>query len=185
MWTGDARQNNRAARVLSLTLLAAIGGACGGSPARPSRAPLPVVNESASFRYHYAAGDRVDRRLAGELPPMGRQPARRPAASENRVLQVRKPPGHGRPHGPLHTNGYAEPALFEIHTLWSTDNHEVVHIYTALVGRPSELLQRGIAVALQTDPAASQFQAVFNGQEVHQACRQYLRAGRSSFPSTG
>jgi hypothetical protein len=57
-----------------------------------------------------------------------------------------------------------------------------VHIYTALVGRPSDFFNEGIAVAFQTNPAASQFQAVFNGQEVHQACRQYLQSGTLVVP---
>ena len=84
--------------------------------------------------------------------------------------------------GNYNTNGFAEPASFELHTLWPTDNHEVVHIYTALVGRPSDFFNEGIAVAFQTNPAASQFESVFNGQEVHQACRQYLQAGTLVVP---
>jgi hypothetical protein len=35
--------------------------------------------------------------------------------------------------GTYNTNGYAEPATFTIHTLWTRDNHETVHIYTAFV----------------------------------------------------
>jgi hypothetical protein len=58
----------------------------------------------------------------------------------------------------------------------------VVHIYTALVGRPSDFFNEGIAVAFQTDPPAGNFEAMFNGQSVHQACRQYLQLGTLPLP---
>jgi hypothetical protein len=84
--------------------------------------------------------------------------------------------------GNYNTNGFATPERFELHTLWPTDNHEVVHIYTALVGRPSDFFNEGIAVAFQTNPAANDFESVFNGQQVHQACAEYLRFGRLIVP---
>ena len=33
------------------------------------------------------------------------------------------------------TNGWADPPAFAIHTIWPWDNHEVVHVMTALIGR--------------------------------------------------
>ncbi len=84
--------------------------------------------------------------------------------------------------GRYNTNGFAEPSRFEIHTLFPTDNHEVVHIYTSLVGQPSEFFNEGIAVAFQTHPAEGNFDSVFNGQPVHQACQQYLQLGTLVVP---
>ena len=88
----------------------------------------------------------------------------------------------GRCTGNYSTNGYAEPERWRVHTIWPRDNHEIVHIYTAMVGRPSDFFNEGIAVAFQTDPLAGTYEAVFNGQEVHAACRAYLRAGQLPLP---
>jgi hypothetical protein len=57
-----------------------------------------------------------------------------------------------------------------------------VHVYTALVGRPSDFFNEGIAVSFQTDPSRNDFSVVFNGLEVHEACRGYLRAGTLPLP---
>jgi hypothetical protein len=167
--------------VLSLLLMLT---ACGGSggPTAPTPTPLAVAIESASFRYHYAAGDRVDAEWqesyhAWAIAQLG---VHVPQKIEYHKYQSRQDMGdHTGNYG---TNGFAEPSRFELHTLWPTDNHEVVHIYTALVGRPSDFFNEGIAVAFQTDPAKSRFESVFNGQEVHQACAQYLQSGTLALP---
>jgi hypothetical protein len=57
-----------------------------------------------------------------------------------------------------------------------------VHVYTALVGRPSDFFNERIAVSFQTDPSRNDFSVVFNGLEVHEACRGYLRAGTLPLP---
>jgi hypothetical protein len=64
-------------------------------------------------------------------------------------------------------NGFALPGQFELHTLWAWDNHEAVHIYSSLIGRPSDFFNEGIAVALQTNPHDGQYDSVFNGVPVH------------------
>jgi len=176
--------NVRAAvRITSASLLAGIA-ACGGagSPTSPSLVQLPVTTESLSFRYHYAAGDSVDANWqetyhAWATTKLG---VHLPQKIEYYKYQTRQ--NMGDHTGNYSTNGFAEPSRFEIHTLWPTDNHEVVHIYTSLVGRPSDFFNEGIAVAFQTDPAAGNFESVFNGQQVHQACQQYLQLGTLVVP---
>jgi hypothetical protein len=173
---------SRPARRLALALAATIAGGCGSHPAAPSQSPLPVAAESASFRYHYAAADRVDAEWQERYHQwaVARLGVHVPQKIEYFKYQSRQDMGDHT--GKYNTNGFAEPNVFELHTLWPTDNHEVVHIYTALVGRPSDFFNEGIAVAFQSNPAASQFDSVFNGQEVHQACRQYLQAGTLVVP---
>ena len=163
-----------------LLMLAACGGS--GGPTAPTQTPLPVANESASFRYHYAAADRVDAdwQETYHAWATARLGVRLPQKIEYYKYQSRQDMGNHT--GNYGTNGFAEPARFELHTLWPTDNHEVVHIYTALVGRPSDFFNEGIAVAFQTNPATSRFESVFNGQEVHQACAQYLQNGTLVVP---
>jgi hypothetical protein len=80
------------------------------------------------------------------------------------------------------TNGFAEPDKFTFHTIWPYDNHEVVHVYTAVIGRPSDFFNEGIAVSFQTDPSRDNFSVIFNGVQVHEACREYLRAGTLPLP---
>lgn len=167
--------------IMFLTLTAV---SCGGSkgPTAPSQPPLPIANETAAFRYHYAAGDHVDAEWqesyhAWAIAQLG---VHVPQKIDYYKYQSRE--DMGQHTGNYGTNGYATPERFEIHTLWPTDNHEVVHIYTSFVGRPSDFFNEGIAVAFQTNPATSHFEAVFNGVEVHQACRQYLQAGTLVVP---
>lgn len=86
------------------------------------------------------------------------------------------------------TNGFAEPSLWRFHTIWPFDNHEVVHVYTAVVGRPSDFFNEGIAVSFQTDPEHGDFTVRFGYPsstpdiQVHDACREYLRNGSLPLP---
>jgi hypothetical protein len=167
-----------------LVSMLACAVACGGSngPTEPSQPPLPLAAESASYRYYYVAGDRVDAdwqenyhawataRLGVQLP------------QKLNYYKYQSRQAMGDRTGNYGTNGYAEPALFEIHTLWPTDNHEVVHVYTALIGRPSDFFNEGIAVAFQTNPATGDLESRFNGAQVHDACAAYLRSGTLVLP---
>ena len=88
----------------------------------------------------------------------------------------------GRYTGNANTNGFAEPERWRFHTIWPFDNHEVVHVYTFLAGRPSDFFNEGIAVSFQTDPSRGDFVVRFNGAQVHDACREYLAAGTLPLP---
>ena len=78
--------------------------------------------------------------------------------------------------------GYAEPETFTIHTIWSSDNHEVVHVFSAVFGRPTDFFNEGFAVSFQVDPSSRDFTVKFNGMQVHEACRGYRRAGTLPLP---
>jgi hypothetical protein len=61
-------------------------------------------------------------------------------------------------------DGWADPPNFSVHTIFSWQGHEVVHVLTALVGRPSDFFNEGIAVSMQVDPyAANPTLALWNG----------------------
>jgi len=149
-------------------------------PTAPS--PLPFLRETATMRVFAEPGDAVDTDWqevynAWALARLGLQPARK---VEYRKYVSRD--AMGRYTGNFNTNGFAEPADWRFHTIWPRDNHEIVHVYTAPLGRPSDFFNEGIAVAFQTDPAAGVFAARFNGQDVHEACRSYLAAGQLPLP---
>ena len=159
----------------------AMSEACGSSTS-PSQSALPVTSESVNFRYHTSSGDTIDTNWqeiyhSWAVARLGVQVPQKIDYYKYRTRQ-----DMGDHTGRYNTNGFAEPAKFEIHTLWSTDNHEVVHIYTALIGRPSDFFNEGIAVAFQTNPATGDFESTFNGQPVHQACREYLQLGTLALP---
>ena len=171
-----------AAAVAALLALAAACGGSSDSPSGPSSPALPLSAESANFRYYYSPGDtvEVDRQEAYHAWALARLGVALPQKIDYRKYTSRQ--DMGARTGQYNTNAYAEPARFTIHTLWSWDNHETVHIYTALIGRPSDFFNEGIAVAFQTDPMNGDFEPRFNGEQVHAAARRYRLGGQLVLP---
>ena len=158
--------------------------ACGGSPTAPSSTvpTLPLVRETASMRYYHEAGDTIDieRQEAFNAWALARLGVQPPQPVEYHKYLSRE--AMGRYTGNANTNGFAEPERWRFHTIWPFDNHEVVHVYSALVGRPSDFFNEGIAVSFQTDPGRGDFIVRYNGVRVHDACRGYLAAGALPLP---
>jgi hypothetical protein len=142
----------------------------------------PPLRHSANFRCYYSLGDsvQVDRQEAFHTWAVARLGVTLPQKIDYRKYTSRN--DMGAKTGKYNTNGFAEPAQFTVHTLWSWDNHETVHIYTALVGRPSDFFNEGIAMAFQTDPLAGDYEPRFNGQKAHDAARLYRQSGQLVLP---
>ncbi len=153
-----------------------------GSPTGPSTAQLPFVSETDAMRYFHAPGDTINitQQEAFNAWATARLGVVVPQKVEYRKYFSRE--AMGKYTGRANTNGFAEPERFTIHTIWSYDHHEVVHVYTALIGRPSDFFNEGIAVSFQTDPSRNDFTVAFNGLQVHEACRSYRRAGTLPLP---
>lgn len=134
------------------------------------------------MRYYHEPADTIDvpRQEAFNAWAIERLGIVLPAHVEYRKYLSRQ--DMARYTGNGNTNGFAEPSLWRFHTIWPFDNHEVVHVYTAILGRPSDFFNEGIAVSFQTDPARGDFTVRFNGQQVHEACRGYLQAGTLPLP---
>jgi len=172
--------------VLLVPLLALTASACGssGSPASPTTlAPLAVTSETEHYVFHVSAA-------ATPVNAEWQEAYHRWAVARLAVLPSRKV-GYfkyasrqdmGDHTGHYATNGYSDPAAFELHTLGSYDNHEIVHLLVSLIGDPTALFSEGVAVALQVDPVAGRFDSVFNGEEVHSSARRYLEAGQLVLP---
>jgi hypothetical protein len=159
-----------------LTAVVGAGVSC-DSPAKPTAQPLPLQRETAGMRYFYAAGDSVDVNWqetynAWAIERLGVRP---PQPMEYYKYQSKG--DMGAHIGVYTTNGYCEPELFRVHTIWSTDNHEVVHVLSALIGRPSDFFNEGFAVSFQTNAPAGDFTVRFNGQQVHDATRANMTSG--------
>jgi hypothetical protein len=163
----------------ALVLMALVHSGCSGkSPLSPTEEVLPERLDSASFSYRYSPGDQVqpERQEAHHAWAVARLGIMLPQKIEYNKYTSRSHMGQAT--GRDNTNGFAEPGRFAVHTLWAWDNHEPVHVYSALVGRPSDFFNEGIAVAFQTDPAAGDFESRFNGLQVHDAAGAYRRQGQ-------
>src|SRR5262245_4588100 len=165
-------------RLLTCGLLPLLA-ACGKHSAT---GPSPVVLlaqtiETSSYLFRFSTGDKVDAAWQQAFSEWA------VAALDVRVPQrvtYNKYLGRsqmGDLTGHYDTNGYAEPATFTIHTIWSTDNHEVIHVYSALFGSPVALFTEGIAVAHQTDPVHGDLKPRWNGVELHDWAKRFKQQG--------
>jgi hypothetical protein len=175
-------------RTIVLLLIAApTFWSCGGSPTTPPTAPsttpqLPLAFETDSMRYFHEPADTINvpQQEAFNVWALARLAVVVPQKVEYRKYVSRE--AMAKYTGRGNTNGFAEPERFVFHTIRQYENHEVVHVYTALIGRPSDFFNEGIAVSFQTDPSRNDFSVVFNGLQLHEACREYLRAGTLPLP---
>ena len=168
-------------RILGCTLALATA-ACGASPTTPSSSftsfALVVGAETAAFEYRYAPNDSVN--------VDWQEAYHRWATAALEILtprRIRYNKYLSRQHmasliGTGNTNGFANAELFEIHTIWPTDNHEVVHLYSSAFGRPVALWSEGLAVALQTDPASGDFVPRWSRVPVDDHARTFRAQGR-------
>lgn len=163
----------------SVFVLVVTGFGCGNdSPSGPSKdATLSESEETASIVFHYSPGDSVQaaREQAFHdwaVGVLGVSPTRK--VSFNKYLSRNQ---MGRVTGVSNTNAFADPSQFALHTIFSFDNHEPVHLYTSLFGQAVGLFNEGIAVAFQTDPAANDFVPRWSGEPVHDVARRFQSQG--------
>jgi hypothetical protein len=165
--------------VISLSLLGAAAARCGGSPAGPSsNAPaLSLVAETANYVYRASQADTVntawqERYHAWLSTTLGVTP-------RQKIVYFKYT---DRTHmqmviGIGNTNAWADPVAYAIHTIWPQDNHEVVHLLTSGWGSPGALVNEGVAVAFQIDPARDLIPR-WNGTALHELTRQFQQQGR-------
>jgi hypothetical protein len=162
-----------------LVLLAwVLASGCGDSPSGPSEEFLLSQSlETAAYVFHYSRNDYVEPERQQAFHDWA---TRELGVSPERQISYNKyrSRGHmGQLTGAYNTNAYADPGEFALHTIWSYDNHESVHLYTSLFGSPVALLNEGIAVSFQTDPAGNDFTPKWNLQELHPITRGFRNRG--------
>ena len=159
--------------------LIALGAAC-GSPTAPSSSDLnsglPVETTTAHYVFHHADGDRIE---AERQETYHAWVVERLGISLDRRIAYYKYRDRSHMHSVTGkvTNGWADPPQFAIHSIWPWDNHEVVHVMTALVGRPTDFFNEGIAVALSVDPQNGRWESMWQSQTSHAWCRSFRRDG--------
>ena len=163
---------------LVLVLTLAAGPACEDSPSGPSEEfALSRTLETASYVFHFSPNDTVEpeRQQAFHewaVEVLDVSPTRKISYNKYRSR------GHmGQITGAYNTNAYAHAEEFALHTIWPFDNHESVHLYSSLFGRPVALLSEGLAVSFQTDPAGNDFTPRWSGRELHSIVRGFRNQG--------
>jgi hypothetical protein len=183
-WAAHSRVAHAARWCVAGLMPIALSVSCGGSSSPSSPSPqtlaqgLPLTQDSVNFTYHYSAGDSVDSNheeswFAWAVDHLGiHSPRTIQYYKYTSTSQMKQITGTS-------SNGWADPPNFSVHTIWPWDDHEIVHVLTALVGRPSDFFNEGIAVSMQTDPYASDpAQALWNGQPLDAIARTALAQGR-------
>lgn len=139
---------------------------------------LPITQDSANFTFHYSSGDSVDPPheeawFAWAIVHLGvTSPQKIQYYKYTSVPQIQQITG-------MSANAWADPPDFAVHAIFPWQGHEVVHVLTALVGRPSDFFNEGIAVSMQVDPYTSgATPALWNGEPLDGIARAALALGR-------
>jgi hypothetical protein len=168
-------------RIPEVVAAALVVAACGGPPTSPS-ATWPAHTETlatAHFDYHYSQGDNVDAAWQEAFHDW--------AVRELRVTVPRRityykymSPAHmlALHNGPGNVNAWADPDRFVVHTIWPTDNHETIHLYSSTFGRATSLFNEGLAVAFQVDPMRGDMTPRWNNRHVHDIALSLRLQGR-------
>ena len=175
------RASSRIALTVVASWLVVLPAACGGSPTSPSQGG-PALSEhraTAHFDFSWSAADSVNPEWQEAFHEWATRELR---VTITRRIEYRKylSPGHmlALHYGPGNVNAWADPDLFALHTIWPTDNHEVIHLYTSTIGRATSLLNEGIAVAYQVDPVRGDMTPRWNNRHVHDVSANWRRQGR-------
>jgi hypothetical protein len=160
-----AKHRTYLAALLSLVFAST---ACGGGPVSPGdiRDQLTEQIETQSVIFRFSAGDSVDTGWQQSYHDWvtGLLGVQMPTK-----LKYYKYTGRAQMKSVTGTeaNGFAEPEVYAVHTIFPRDGHESTHVCSALVGRPSDFFNEGLAVALNTEPGAGVFTSQWNGTHVY------------------
>jgi len=170
---GSRNRKGRISIVLGVSLLVA---GCGGSssptePATPGSDELTQTLEAQSTVFHFSVGDGVDTESQEAYNSWIEAELGVQLPGKLQYFKYRNQ-GHMQRLTGRAANGFAEPDALEVHSIFLWHGHETAHVYSAVVGRPSDFFNEGLAVALSVDPAAGNFSPTYSGSEsVHDWCR--------------
>src|SRR5262249_41518000 len=127
--------------------------------------------------FHYSSGDSVDTAWqeafhTWAVAQLGVTP---PTITYNKYrdrAQMGALTGHGN------TNGYADLPLNTLHTIWRTDNHEVVHVYAVPWGFPVALFVDVVVVAPPSIQLAVYLVPTCSGTPIHDLARAFRASGQ-------
>jgi hypothetical protein len=149
-----------------------------GSPSAPSSAALvtalPVVTTTAHYVFHSAQGDIVQADTQESYHAW--MVAQFGVSLDRPIIYYKyRDRAHMQQVTGMATNGWADPPAYAVHLIWPWDNHEVVHVITALIGLPTDFFNEGIAVAMQMDPQHNIWEPMWNSRSIHGWASDYHR----------
>lgn len=169
-------------RTLVGVAVTAITLACGGeSPTSPSGnwPPHTQTIATAHFDFYFSQGDTVD---AAWQEAFHEWATRELQVTITRRITYYKymTPAHmlALHNGPGNINAWADPDRYLVHTIWPTDNHETIHLYSSTFGRATSLFNEGLAVAYQVDPVRGDLTPRWNNRHVHDIAYSLRLQGR-------
>lgn len=156
----------------------------GDTPVSPTvlTSTLSEIVRSERYVFHHAPGDIVDpaSQEAFHTWAESRLGVAAPRAIDyykyRDAGELQRLTGHGG-------TGWADPPAFVVHVIWPWSEHEAVHVLSALLGRPSDFFNEGIAVAFQVDPLRRRFVPLWNNEPLHAVAAQLRAQGRLVMPS--
>lgn len=179
------RWGRRLTAACACALAVSLAG-CGDDPVAPQDR-LELQAESRHFRYYGAPGDEPvdtayqERHLAWASERLGLEPRDRISyykyRDEAHLVAVT---GHDR------GTGFAEVEAYRIHSVWTRDNHEYIHVlFNGAVGTPPPFFSEGVAVAHHGGSFNGPLDGspLWNGVSVHGIARALRSSGE--LPSLG
>jgi hypothetical protein len=166
-------------RLLILGLASATVATCGDDPSStaPSRVHRPLTEQldTADITFYFAEGDSVNAEYQqafhdwavpylGVILPQRLRYYKYFGNDHMRALT-------GQPYG-----SWADIERYSIHSVERQQGHEAIHVYTFVIGWPSDYFTEGIAVALDLNPFTGE-EVPFFGAPVHTLCRNWLEEG--------
>jgi hypothetical protein len=161
---------------LVAAILAACGGGGGSSPtAPPDTFPeLSVRIDTADITFHLAEGDTVNTSYQQAFHEWGTAYL---GVSLPQRLQYHKYLNNDHARALSGQPGsWADIENYTIHSVEQQQGHEAIHVYSYIIGWPSDYFTEGIATALDIDPFTGQEVGYFGGP-VHYLCRGWLESG--------
>jgi len=145
----------------------------------PSSRPLSRCIETADITFCMAVGDSVD---AGYQQAFHDWAVGYLGISTPRRLRYYKylDNSHMRELTGQPYDSWADVLQYAVHSVERQQGHEAVHVYSFVIGWPSDFFAEGIAVALHRNPSTGDEVPIF-GAPVHTLCRGWL-AGGSIYP---
>ncbi len=168
--------------LLILVIAAGFAAACGdgGSSTLPSTNPIPLTEElqTADITFHFAAPDSVNSRWQQTFHEwatalLGVSPS---GKIHYYKYQSR---AHLRQVTGSDYRSWADISTFSLHTPDPQHGHEAIHLYTSLIGWPTDYFLEGIAVGLTLDPftGAGPFYPNITDDNAHLRARNAMMQG--------
>lgn len=137
--------------------------------------PLDQHYDTADITFHFAEGDSVNAAYQQAfhdwaVPYLGISLPQRlhyyKYFDNNHMREIT-----GQPYG-----SWADVLGYAIHSVEQQQGHEAIHVYSSVIGWPSDFFTEGLAVALDLNPFTGE-EVRFFGAPVHTLCRNWLEEG--------